>query len=323
VWLAALTLALLWAYWPVLAIMAGKWNTDPQYSHGYLVPIFALVLLLVRRDGLQGLTPQPTWCGALVLLAAAYLRLAGAFLYNDWLEAISLLPCLAGICLLLGGWPLLRWSWPSIAFVFFMVPLPFRVETALAYPLQRIATLAGTYALQTVGLPALSEGNVIILGDNRVGVAEACSGLSMLLIFFALAFALILAIPRPLWQRVVLVAAALPIAVISNVVRITLTGVLYETAGGGVAVVFYHDLAGWVMMPLALGMFWAVLLFLDRLFLPAPVPAPLPISLAAPPACLPEPPLQRGTRSAEPGAQGLALRTPRSESRAREASHLK
>jgi exosortase len=266
----------LWCYWPTLVALARTWWTNPQYSHGYLVPVFAAVLLWSRRR-LAPAAVRTNWWGLPVLLAGQVMRLAGMFFFYDWFEAVSLLPSLASVCLLLGGWPALRWAWPAVGFLAFMIPLPYQVESALAQPLQRVATVMSTYALQTLGLPALSQGNVIVLGDLRLGVLEACSGLSMLVVFFALSFAVALVIRRPLWQKALLVASAVPVALVANVLRITGTGVLYEMAGGGVAEVFYHDLAGWLMMPLALGILWLELLFLGRLFVrPAPT-SPLPL----------------------------------------------
>src|SRR5207253_599308 len=95
-----------------------------------------------------------------------------------------------------GGWRALHWARPSLAFLLFMIPLPYRVEVALAQPLQRVATVSSTYVLQTLGFMSFSEGNVIRLGETRIGVVEACSGLSMLLIFFALATAVCLVVKR-------------------------------------------------------------------------------------------------------------------------------
>ena len=137
-----------------------------------------------------------------------------------------------------------------------MVPLPFRLEIALAHPLQRIGTVASTYALQTLGFSAFSEGNVVRMGDIRLGVVEACSGLSMLVIFFALSTAVAIVVRRPPWERLILVASAVPIALACNITRITVTGVLYKVAGEEWANFVFHDLAGWLMMPLALGMLW-------------------------------------------------------------------
>src|SRR5581483_4191267 len=121
-----------------------------------------------------------SWAALPWLLAAAALRLAGAAFYVDWFDAVSLLPCLAGLCVLLGGPAALKWAGPSVAFLVFMLPLPYTAEVALARPLQSLATATSTYALQTLGVPALAEGNVIVIGQYRLGVVEACSGLGML-----------------------------------------------------------------------------------------------------------------------------------------------
>jgi exosortase len=280
---------LLWAYAPTLRGLAHRWAVDPQYSHGYLVPAFAALLLWLRRGRLKSNplaeraeSPARGASGPLsglaLLLGGTAVRLAGTYFYYDWFDGLSLLPCVAGLALLLGGWRALHWAWPAVAFLFFMVPLPYQAELALSHPLQRVATVASTYSLQTLGFPALAEGNVITLGATRVGVAEACSGLSMLFVFVALALALCLVLERPWWHRAVLLVSAVPIAVIANVLRITVTGVLYQTAGHGVADMVYHDLAGWLMMPIALALLWLELAFLKRLLVAVPVavaPGPL------------------------------------------------
>jgi exosortase len=276
-----LGIGLLWAYWPTLREMVERWSTDPRYAHGYLVPAFALALLWLRRDRLEAFAPRPSWGGLALIGAAFALRLAGAYYYVGWFEAASLLPALAGLCVLVWGWQSLRWSWPAIAFLVFMLPLPFRLEGALAYPLQRIATKASTYGLQTLGFPALAEGNVIHLDDVAIGVVEACSGLSMLFTFFAMATGVVLVIRRPWLDKLLIVASAIPIALIVNVMRITVTGVLHETVGSRVANLVFHDLAGWLMMPMALGLLWLELELLARLLVePAPAAVALrPIDL--------------------------------------------
>jgi exosortase len=266
----------LWAYWPTLGTMAHKWMSDPQYSHGYLVPVFAVVLLGLRRSHLAGVQFRINAWGVPLFLVGVLLRLAAAAVAFDWLDAISLLPCLAGACVLVGGWPALRWAWPAIAFLAFMVPLPFRVETALSHPLQAAATKASTYVMQTIGLPALSEGNTIILSKGRIGVVQACSGLSMMLIFFALSTAVGIVINRPWLDRAIIVVSAAPIAVLANVIRITVTGIAQELISPEVAHAIFHDWAGWLMMPLALGLLWCELWLLSRLLVPAPATAAVP-----------------------------------------------
>jgi exosortase len=160
---------------------------------------------------------------------------AGAYWYLDWLDGASLLPALLGAAMLLGGREAARWCWPAVLFLVFMLPLPFRLEVALAEPLQELAVRLSTYALQTLGQPALADGNIIRIGDLELGVQEACNGLGMLMTFFALATALALLIERPWWTKAVLFGNAVPIAVLSNVIRIVGTAFLFEWVGGGPA----------------------------------------------------------------------------------------
>ncbi len=270
-----------WAYAPFLGEMLQRWTHDPQYSHGFLVPLFAGFLLWQRRELLAKQRLSPRWWGLLVIGVGVALRLIGAYLYIDWLVGLSLLPTLAGFAVLVGGWPALRWSWPAVAFLFFMVPLPYRLHAALGGPLQHLATVASTYALQTLGFPALNEGNVILIDQTRIGVVEACSGLSMLLTFFALSTAVALVMERPLLDRLVLLGSAVPVAVACNLVRITVTGVLHELAGSRVADLVFHDLAGWLMMPLGVAILLGELYLLGRLLVAASVDVPVPL---APPA---------------------------------------
>jgi exosortase len=267
--------ALVWAYWTTLVDLAERWAGDPQYSHGYLVPAFAAVVLWLRRERLTIAEPTPNWWGLPVLAAGVGMRLAGTYYHYIWIEQISFVPCLAGAFILLGGWTAWRWAWPAVAFLVYMVPLPYRLAIALSEPLQRLATVASTFALQTCGLPAIAEGNVILLNEVEIGIVEACSGLRMLVIFFALTTAVALVWRRPLWEKVLMVASAVPIALVSNLIRITATGILHETVGSEIANAVFHDLAGWLMMPLALGMLWVEFTLLSRLLIDAgPTAAP-------------------------------------------------
>lgn len=263
----AITVALLWSYWTNLTEMAQKWSHDPLYSHGYLVPVFAVALLWLRRGLLDSSKLSPSWWGLPVLLAGVTLQLVGAHYYLEWFEFLSLVPVVAGLWLLLGGWQAVRWGWPSVAFLVFMVPLPFSLEVALQGPLRRIGTLASTYLMQTLGLAAVAEGNIIIVNDARpIGVEEACSGLGMLMIFFALSAAVALLCERALWERLLILLSAVPIALAANIFRITVTGLCYALGYDEFADRFFHDFAGWLMMPLGLLLLWSELWILSRLF---------------------------------------------------------
>ena len=210
----------------------------------------------MRRARIQGrIRAQLRGVWPAIGLGAGF-QLVGGYYRLGWIEGLALLPYLSGVCLLIGGWRYLAWAWPSIAFLAFMVPLPWRVENLLGPPLQSLATAASTYALQTLGLMAFAEGNVIQLNEARIGVVEACSGLSMLMTFIALSTAMAMVVKRPLLDRIVLVASSIPVALAANVARIVMTGALHEMVGGHAATTFYHDLAGWIMMPLALILYW-------------------------------------------------------------------
>jgi exosortase len=264
----------LWAQWPSLTAMADRWARDPRYAHGYFVPMFALALLWMRRDRLKGVQLRGSNVGLAFLGLGAVVQLVRGYYRLESLEGLALLPDLCGLCVLLGGWRALQWAWPSIAFLAFMIPLPWRVESALGPPLQFLATTASTYVLQTLGFMAFAEGFVIHLNEATIGVVEACSGLSMVITFIALSTAAALVVKRPLADRVVLVLSAIPVALLANIFRIVLTGTLHETVGGHVATTFYHDLAGWIMMPLALLLYWLEIAILSRLLIEAEHEAP-------------------------------------------------
>jgi exosortase len=264
---------LIWFYWPIFSALASLWSHDPQYSHGYLVPLFSLCLLWRRRDELAERPAGYSWWGVFLLLIGASVRLAGAYYFVPWLEFVSLLPSAAGFATLILGARGFAWSWPAVAYLAFMLPLPYQLQVALAHPLQRVATTASTYLIQTLGVPALAEGNVILLRGGRIGVVEACNGLSMMVTFLALTAALAVVVRRPPAEKLALVLSAVPVAVAANVLRITVTAVLHETVGGTVAYAVYHDWAGWLMMPAALGLLGLELLLLKKLVTRTPDPA--------------------------------------------------
>ena len=265
---------LVWAFGSTLAELAHVWSTNDQYSHGYLVPGFALLLLWLRRERLDRQAVRPgLLIGGLLLALGIGLRLAGVYWYYLWLDTIAIVPCVAGVCWLLGGWAAWRWAWPAILYLAFMIPLPYRLSTAMSAPLQSLATTVSTFIMQAIGLPALSEGNVIVLNEARLNVIEACSGLRMLVVFVALSAGMALLTKRPLLDKLILLVSAFPIAVVSNILRITATGILHETTSSETANAFFHDLGGWLMMPLGLLFLAVELKILSHLFIdPPPTP---------------------------------------------------
>jgi exosortase len=267
--LGCMAAALLWVCWPTFADVVERWHTQSQYSHGFLVLPFAAYLLWSRR-ALLGPELRPSWWALPVLTLGLGLRFAGVYLYFDWLAAVALLPCLAAACLFAGGWRMLHWAWPAIGFLVFMIPLPHRFEIALSGPLQRLGTIISTFALQTLGMATYSEGNVIVLGEVRIGVVEACSGLNMLMTFFALSTAVALLIDRSPLERGLIFVSAIPIALAANISRIIVTAILHKTAGRELADLVFHDLAGYLMPLLAVVMLGVLLRVLTWVLVPSP-----------------------------------------------------
>ena len=255
--IAALCGMLVYSYWPGLMNAKSSWD-NPQYSHGWIVPLFAAALLFWWRQPVAPVTVMARLAGIGLLVVTFALRLWCASYRIVTIDMYTFVPALAGIFLLVGGWQMFRWAWAPIAFLIFMYPLPDEATRYLLGPLQTLATMVSTYALQTLGLDAYREGNQIILGDMHLGVVDACSGLRMLTIFGALSVALVLLGNREWWENVIILASAVPIALIVNSTRITVTGVMY-TINPEIAEKIFHDWAGYFMMPLALAM-----LFLEQ-----------------------------------------------------------
>jgi len=263
--LGVLLAALLFSYWNTLSRTAEHWDS-PQYSHGWLVPLFAIALLWMRYEPLKQVAAWEHWAGLGLLGLGLAMRLTATGFALVIPDMVSFIPSLAGIVLLVGGVHLLRWAGPAILFLLFMYPMPDRVENMILNPLQRTATVVSTFALQTMGVPAFSEGNRILLPNVELGVVDACSGLRMLTIFLALSVAITMVTDRPWWERIVIILSAIPIALIVNITRITATGLLYMV-NEHLAERVFHDLAGWVMMPMALGLMYVELQLLSHLFI--------------------------------------------------------
>ena len=260
--------ALTWAFWTTLIELQDRWSSDPQYSHCFLVPLFSVWLMYHRRDSMPANGIWPYWAGIVVIALGLVLRLVGTLVFQQFIEGIALIVCLMGFSWFLLGKQGARWAFPAIAFLIFLIPLPYRLQVLLGSPLQRLATLASTFLLQTFGVPAVAENNVILLENTHIGGVEACNGLGMLMTFFALTTAVTLCIRRPLIDRLVVVLSAIPIAIVVNILRITATGLLSVWSSPELARKVYHDLAGWFMMPLALLLVFGVIAFLNRFLLP-------------------------------------------------------
>jgi len=259
-----------WVYWPTLRELFETWTTQPDYSHGLLVPFFSLYLLVKRKALADGARPWPI-IGLTALVFAIVLRLAGAATSFLPLEGLSLILCLTALVMVAGGRAGLERYWPPIVFLLFMVPLPYEASRLLGAQLQNIATIVSTYLLQCFGQPAISEGNRILIEGVTLNVVEACSGLRMLVTFFAFSFAAVFLMERHWIVKGIVLASAVPIALITNVLRIVATGLahvwLEESANKGKVLEFIHDFNGWMMMPVGLTFLLAELWVLKKLLI--------------------------------------------------------
>ncbi len=241
------------------------WIDEPDYSHGFFVAPLAVFFLWARREHFPGLAGRLSWGGLSLVALSLAARAVSAHLYLEAVDGWSILIWLAGVVWFLGGWRVMWWSSPSIAFLVFLVPLPFRVERWLSLPLQRMATKISCWVLQSFGQPALAEGNVIFLGEYKLEVEEACSGLRVFVGIVALAFAYLILVRRTWWEKGLLLLSVLPIALVTNSARIVITGLLYQLVSEESAQKFAHDAAGLVMIPVAAGLFGLVLWYLGKL----------------------------------------------------------
>ena len=254
---ACLLLAVLaWVYWPTFVDLYDTWTNSPEYSHGMLVPFFALYLLAKRKR--LDASAARSWpiVGFSVLLFAIVLRLAGSATSFLPLEGLSFVLSLAALAALAGGRAALVRYWPPIVFLLFMIPLPYEASRLMGAELQRIATIASTFLLQCAGQPAIAEGNRILIGEVTLNVVEACSGLRMLMTFFAFSTAAVLVMERHWLVKGIVLGSAVPIALVTNILRITATGLahvwLHDSASKGRVLDFLHDFNGWMMMPVGL-----------------------------------------------------------------------
>ncbi len=259
--------AVLFGFATGLVELVRVWAGRADYSHGFLVVPFAGYLLWTRRRRFPVVTRWPDPLGLLFFAAAAALYVAAGVtnMAKEGAQGLAAIVALAGVVVMYcGRWQGLGWAWPGLGFLLFTLPLPNFIENTVSLKLRDLATVAGTFVFQTLGLPAYSEGNRITIGETVLEVAQACGGLSMLLTFVALSAGLALLMTTRHWvDRLLVFASAAPIALLCNILRIVVTGLVYHAGWKKLGDAIVHDLAGWLMMPLALGMTWLVIRLID------------------------------------------------------------
>lgn len=242
--LAGLVLLL---YAPVLTRLVLQWWLDPDYGHGFLVPLFSGYVLWRERTRWQKAALQPSNFGLLVMLGAVLLLIAGTLGAELFISRFSLLVLLVGMILFLAGREMLWAMAFPLAYLVLMIPLPGIIYNQITFPLQLVASRFAAVCLEAVSVPVLREGNLLILPNYTLEVVEACSGIRSLMTLVALAIGYGYIAERRLWVRTVLVLLMLPIAVVSNGLRVVGTGVLTYFFGPDSAEGFFHLFSGWLI----------------------------------------------------------------------------
>jgi exosortase len=240
-------------YGQVLIRLVAQWSGDEDMGHGFFVPLVSGFIVWQRREELLAVKARPSWWGLLVVLWGAaqfYIATLGAELF---LARTAFLISLTGIILLAGGVPVLRIVAFPLFLLLFMIPIPAIIYNVVTFRLQLLASRLAETALAMLGVPVLREGNILELASQRLSVVEACSGIRSLLTLSFLSLVYAYFFDRRVWMRWVLLAATVPIALVANASRVTVTGLLSEV-NPELAEGIFHTASGWVIFMVGLGL---------------------------------------------------------------------
>ena len=252
VWSAILLSLVVLLYGSVLKGMILQWWYDPDYGHGFFVPLFSGFILWQQRERWLTTGSKPSNFGLVVMLGAVGLLVVGSLGAELFTSRFSLLALVAGMILFLLGWGVLRAVSFPLGFLILMIPIPVIIYNQITFPLQLLASRLASSFLELAGVPVLRDGNILVLSNYSLEVVEACSGIRSLMSMTALAIAYgYLTEPRR-WVRYVLVVLMVPIAIAANAIRITGAGALAHRFGPTAADGFLHGFSGWVIFLVAL-----------------------------------------------------------------------
>jgi exosortase len=251
-------LLLLAVYYRVAGKLIYDWYDLPDYSHGFLVPLFSLFLVWEKRTSLQKVPIKQSWSGIPFILLGIALLILGVYGADLFLSRVSFLFILSGLVWTLLGRPMLKELRFPILVLLLAIPFPQIVFNQITFPLQLLASRLASAILPIFGVPVLHEGNVIELPAMKLEVAEACSGIRSLMSLFTLAVFYGYFIEKSTMRRVLLALASIPIAVIANAARITGTGLCVQYWDPDKAMGFFHEFSGWVMFVISLACLYLV-----------------------------------------------------------------
>jgi exosortase len=263
-------------FWPSLRRLWLKTNPiwgEPNWGHSMVVPIIGLYYLYINRDELLKATVRTAWTGLPILLGGLLLYAYGIWPgQNDFVKDFGLVVTVFGVVLFLAGWGVMKTAWFPIAFLVVAIPWPGLVYSYVAGPLQQLAAIGAVYTLKFTGVEAAYQGTRIVIGGilsepRTLNVAEACAGMRSLMTFIAVGAAVAFLSGRPLWQKLIISASAVPIAIFCNVMRVSGQGLLDYYVGAEWSQGFAHAFAGMVMLIPAFFLIMLVAWVLDNLFI--------------------------------------------------------
>ncbi len=248
-----------------LSYLFQEWMENEDYGHGMFVPLITLGLIWWRREHILAAGLAPTWWGILPVACGVALFVVGELATLYFLQHLSFWLVLTGLALSVAGLPAFRRMLFPLGFLLAMIPPPHMFQQSLSSSLQLISSALGVWALHIIGVTAFREGNVIDLGTIQLQVVEACSGLRYLFPLITLTLLCAYLFQDRAWKRLVLVASAIPLAVVLNGLRIGLIGVLVEHFGNGAAEGFMHAFEGWFLFVLSLALLGLELWLLGKI----------------------------------------------------------
>ena len=269
--------AIVVTYWSVIRGLIDAWSTDDNYSHGFFIVPLAAYFAWERRHRLAATPVRPSAAGLVIVLGSLMMLVAGILGAELFLARVSLLGVTAGAILFLSGWPRLRVLLFPLAFMLLMVPLPALIFNKIAFPLQLLASHVGEYGISAANIPILREGNVLILANATLEVAEACSGIRSLVSLFTLGIVFGYFADSRLWVRSVIALSAIPVAILANGLRVASAGWAAHYLGQAGVEGLFHDFSGWVVFVVA----FLMMLALQRLLLHFVPPPAMPQRTAA------------------------------------------
>jgi len=252
-------------YGAVVRHLVHDWMRDENYSHGFLIVPLALYFVWERRRRLAAVAVAPSNLGLVIVLGSLGVLLAGVLGAELFLTRVSLIGLVAGSIVFLLGWRALRVLAFPVALLLLMIPIPALIFNQIAFPLQLLASQVGETALRTLDVPVLREGNVIVLANTSLEVAEACSGIRSLISLLTLGIVYgYFCDPRG-GVRIAIALSTIPIAIASNGLRVAGTGIAAHYIGPEAAQGFFHTFSGWLMFVAAFVMLFVVVRLILRL----------------------------------------------------------